>query len=113
MEFTVNRKTWLRGEGDDDSYLLRGSDGKMCCLGFRAMACGHRPEDIVNHGTPFKLEYDACKWGAYVDFVGQANSAACMEAMAVNDDSDIADAERESSLAIILAKLGDTVTFVG
>jgi hypothetical protein len=34
MKLTVDRKTWLRGEGDRVSRLLRPSDGQMCCLGF-------------------------------------------------------------------------------
>ena len=30
---TVDRSK-LRGEGPMDSFLLRATDGKMCCLGF-------------------------------------------------------------------------------
>lgn len=39
----VDRQTWLRGEGPIESYLLRSSDGKMCCLGSVCVAAGLSP----------------------------------------------------------------------
>jgi hypothetical protein len=33
MKFVIDRSKWLRGEGTGDSFLLRPSDGKMCCVG--------------------------------------------------------------------------------
>ena len=46
MKLVIDRATWLRGEGHEQSYLLRECDGKMCCLGFFALACGLHPERI-------------------------------------------------------------------
>jgi hypothetical protein len=76
MEFTVSRATWLRGE--DNSMLLRKdgpndemfrydksliADGKMCYLGFRALACGHTPEDIAGVSAPRGIRnIDLSKW---------------------------------------------------
>lgn len=38
-EFTIDRKTWYRGQGGERSRLLR-QDGQKCCLGFFGEACG-------------------------------------------------------------------------
>ena len=50
--FTINRKKWLRGEGDDDSRLLRSTDNKMCCLGFLGKACGISSACLSGRGMP-------------------------------------------------------------
>lgn len=51
-KLTIDRSKWLRGEGANDSYLLRERDGKMCCLGFWCLMHGLTAEDISNHETP-------------------------------------------------------------
>jgi hypothetical protein len=38
-EFTIKRSLWYRGLGAYHSALLN-PDGKMCCIGFFAKACG-------------------------------------------------------------------------
>lgn len=43
----LNPKTWLRGEGSSNSYLLRRGDGKMCCMGQLALRCGVPAEDLL------------------------------------------------------------------
>jgi hypothetical protein len=50
MKLTIDRKKWLRGTGD--SFLLSPRDGKMCCLGFYALACGLTENDIRDQLTP-------------------------------------------------------------
>ena len=52
MKFEIDRKRWLRGEGPSLSALLRKSDGKMCCLGFKAKALGIADADITDKGHP-------------------------------------------------------------
>ena len=37
-KFTVDRKTWFRGQSSSDSKLLR-EDGQRCCIGFVAQQC--------------------------------------------------------------------------
>lgn len=46
-KLTINRRTWLRGEGSEESYLRRAEDGKMCCLGFAAIQLGKLSEDDI------------------------------------------------------------------
>lgn len=52
MHFTVDRSKWLHGEGAAFSQLLRPSDEKMCCLGFRAIQSGASRSDLLGLGTP-------------------------------------------------------------
>lgn len=51
----IDRQRWLHGEGIEDSYLLRESDGKMCCLGFFCLMEGLTEDDIRNNTTPAKI----------------------------------------------------------
>lgn len=51
LDVTVSRSKWLRGEGSQRSFLLREEDGKMCCMGFAAIAAGLKPEDIKGKKT--------------------------------------------------------------
>ena len=59
-EFTVKRKEWLHGEGSGGSFLLRGSDSKMCCLGFFCVAAGCDPADLAGVQVPHELDGE-CK----------------------------------------------------
>lgn len=52
MKLIIDRSMWLRGEGSDKSKLLRGCDGKMCCLGFYAKALGYKDQDIFEEAEP-------------------------------------------------------------
>jgi len=45
--FKISRKKWLKGEGHIKSYLLRPSDGKMCCVGQVAEQCGLKESRLV------------------------------------------------------------------
>ena len=52
MKFTVNRRTWLRGELN--SFLYRPTDQKSCCLGFLALKCGAVPRSIRYFKNPYQ-----------------------------------------------------------
>lgn len=50
--FTVDRRRWIRGT-PSNTYLLRGSDGMRCCMGFFARACGFTDKQIRDcHAMP-------------------------------------------------------------
>ena len=53
MKLIIDRQNWIRG--GRDSLLRRGSDNKMCCLGFLAKACGFSDNDITGVPTPSHL----------------------------------------------------------
>ena len=52
MKLVIDESKWLRGEGHEHSRLLREKDGKMCCLGFLALACGFSEKEIKGRGGP-------------------------------------------------------------
>lgn len=52
--FIINRKKWYRGK-DSGSMLRRPDDGKKCCLGFYANACGVPSQQITGRYGPEDL----------------------------------------------------------
>lgn len=115
MKLVIDRNRWLRGEASEsypsESYLLRSSDGKMCCLGFLALACGARPEDITNVRTPDQA-LQACSWPA--GLIGSREfEDRCDDLMNSNDESSLRDDVRERIISERMAEIGVEVEFVG
>ncbi len=133
----INRATWRRG-GDDDKELkyrfgrtqLLNEKGFMCCLGFDAVACGVPTVALIDQNEPCELGPDDRVPAEYLESRLEAlreyddddeyyttsfgNVQAVFEAMDLNDDKNIDDAERERRLVPVLKQLGwDDVVFVG
>ena len=127
MKLTIDRATWLRGEGDSESKLLRERDGKMCCLGFYAVACNIPRDRILDTETPALIDEEgdsraawnrADKSGDWLFDSENEPSADCEELMVINDthfnqDNAIRDQEREKAITEIFAKHGVEVSFIG
>lgn len=119
MKFTVNRSRWLRGESGG-SFLLRKADGKMCCLGFLALACGATESDILgsrapsNRGSminwPKEILYSIQGRGAIIN-ESCYDSPECVRLMNTNDSNGTDDATKEASLTKIFQDIGIEVTF--
>jgi hypothetical protein len=65
MKLIIPRDKWLRGEGGDDSYLLREEDQMQCCVGFYLEACGIARDDLVGVRTAQKIPFplpNECRW---------------------------------------------------
>lgn len=111
LKFTVDRKRWLHGEGEQRSCLLR-SDGRMCCLGFACLAAGHTEDEIRDVATPNGLTRrrdGRCLLPNY-------NASQIGDAMEWNDcvpDAEFSDAEREAKITERLAQIGLEVSFEG
>jgi hypothetical protein len=113
--FTVDRSKWIRGQGNEKSYLLL-EDGSMCCLGFYGEACGvdrHRlldrtsPSNILTIGSP--------PWDTILIHVhpqGRVDTAPCIDLMTINDDTSISDDVRELRLTEIFKQIGIEVVFI-
>lgn len=114
---TIERSLWVRGGGRTrylygDAALLN-EKGRMCCLGFDALACGLQQEDILHVEMPADIiskvvtkEYYETRMNVYT------NSAVC-RAQILNDDRNITDEEREAQLIPVLKELGwDEVVFI-
>lgn len=109
MKLVIDRSKWLRGEGSTNSQLRRLSDGKMCCLGFHALACGADKKLITGSTQPLHLcEIRGFKYpsgqtwagtatplGSSVDWLGPYMFSRLTE---INDAANIDDATREAWL---------------
>ena len=111
LEVVIDRKLWYRGKGAGGSRLLT-EEGKMCCLGFDALACGLKAEDILYITSPGSTGYDVPGL-VNVDTYHHDNSKVCGEMMMTNDNEVIADGEREKLLTEMAATIGRKFVFVG
>lgn len=111
---TIVRSKWLRGEGGLVSYLRRPEDGKMCCLGFDALACGFTPAQITGREDPRTLAEVMDVPADYETTRCSPNYRTIFDAMDINDNIEISDSEREERLIPLLKKIGgyDEVCFV-
>jgi hypothetical protein len=109
-KLTIDRALWLHGEGHDVSRLLRETDGKMCCLGFLALACGAKRRDILDEASPQYAK--EVKWpSGLLDADGDADGT--LKLMQDNDDEHLRSDSRERKIRSGLKKLGFEVLFVG
>jgi hypothetical protein len=123
MKFTIDRSEWLRGEGHEKSFLLRESDGKMCCLGIFSLACGLDPERITNVESPEMVPVEddesvASLWekgnpaaGFLFNCAGASNL--CSRLMETNDEVNTVEGDREEEITKLFAQGGVEVEFVG
>jgi len=109
--FAVRRPTWLRGEGGIDSRLLRVSDGRQCCLGQYLTACGVPHDALAEVSSPGEVAGpDVPAWLLNPDGRDSVLAEVLME---VNDDHELSEVARESTLTARFAQAGITVRFVG
>jgi hypothetical protein len=118
-EFTISREKWLRGEGHQVSFLIRGFDKKQCCLGFYLEACGVSSEILRDLRSPQVLFDDGfddefpeeASWllsGDRTPFNSDDGNAL----MVVNDTPDTPGLTREESIAEKFLEHDVLVTFV-
>src|SRR5882724_8027325 len=125
LKLTVKRYQWFRGQPSRQSKLLR-HDGKMCCLGFAALASGYNPSDIREVTTPQSLATNfrtEKPMGVIARLVGPGSydenyyksTDHCGEIMQTNDftidQGVLGDTERECRLSWLFAKIDVEVTF--
>lgn len=129
MKLTIDRARWQRGDPDKGELLT--DNGKMCCLGFLACACGFKEEDIQNQGTPSQVVNDTGEpklarkhkrvWSTMTDEVpegtvdvnGDKTENVEEIFVAINDSEKISARRREALLTKEFAKIGVEVEFVG
>lgn len=119
--FVVDRAKWGRG---NETMLLNGTDGKMCCLGFAALACGYSKDDILDRGRPEDLVVELKEKGVdspnrWFDGLVKPHprgfdlTGIGARIISANDDDRITDHEREAVLRGLFLKLGVEVKFEG
>jgi len=108
ITFTVDVKTWWRGNGRLGS--MRRSDGTMCCLGHRAKALGQSARSMINRGLPSEVKLSRPKrWKGLVN--EGAATQLCCDIAEINDAKDLTDPQRKSRLRQLFQKIGDTIKF--
>lgn len=109
--FTVSRERWLRGEGPNESRLLRGRDNKMCCLGFLAIACGYTEMEIMNVGKPADLALKFHKRPPELVTPAGETTPICRFIMNENDSMGKEDDEREEYLKKMFKEINVEINF--
>jgi hypothetical protein len=113
MELIIDRKIWLRGEGSDDSYLLRNSDNKQCCVGFLCEALGIDRETLKGKKVADRFEVPKWmteRWGPE-KMIGEC-PLDIQVAYETNDSTKLTEAEREARIAEIFARHDIQVKFI-
>ena len=111
MKLKINRKKWIRGEGEIYSYLLRTADYKMCCVGFYLKACGVKSRLLADNSTPTDTPIALPKkahWLVNKD----VNSASADILYAANDNMELSGKTREQRITKEFAKHDVEVEFV-
>lgn len=107
-ELIIDRAVWLRGDRHS-SALLRGSDGKRCCIGITLQQAGMTDEKLRDVQTAHTIKElvglpESCKWMA---------KASILSFYRVNDDDEITGLAREAKLTEMFKGQGIEVRFVG
>ena len=113
MDLVVKRSRWLRGE--EDSYLVRGSDKKMCCLGFLGRQCRVPQKEMLDKGLPDNVDrsYRFPNTIVKTDEYGSTDcTMLCDDIVHTNDTSIISDKQRERKLTQLFKKADIAITFV-
>jgi hypothetical protein len=114
MKLTIDRNTWLRGEGSVVSRLLRKDDGKKCCLGFYMNACGVSDSEIEEVRLPSDLDDipNEAAWLVEKSNIKNLNvpSPIAFDLMQYNDAS--SQFGREEEITKIFKEAGVEVEFV-
>lgn len=107
----IDGETWLRGEGDNGSYLLRGTDYKRCCVGFYCEALCMTDDLIINIETFAGIGDNdlAMKNWAYRSLAPKGDINKIYK---INDDPEITDAQRIKKLKPLFAKHGVKLKFI-
>lgn len=118
-ELIIDRAVWLRGEGNEESFLLRAKDQKMCCVGIYLKGLGVEDERLLDTGMAEDTKVlDTKDIGLVVkDLPDEAkwleDSTTAGELYRTNDAEGIGEEERETTIASLFKEQGVEVRFVG
>lgn len=111
---TIKRSEWGRGpftlSGGGPRRLLN-LEGFKCCLGFFSLACGVPAKEILGASGPDNLKKDDQEKIPQLVFL-EEHTALTIEAVKINDDPFIEEAEREQKLSELFRKKGVKLKFV-
>lgn len=107
-KITIDRTKWLRGK-TVDPYLWDKARDAGCCLGHHLIQVDNLSLECMNEiGEPCELE----KATSITDRDFYYNSDFADDAISINDNSKINDAEREQELIKLFNENGYELTFI-
>lgn len=126
MKLVIDRNIWLRGEGEEASFLLRQDDQKMCCVGIYLEALGvdrgHlNGANAAHHPGLSEMLPKEAMWLVYQDTMHRwmPSDKACRlyaandgEQHSLNDPSFDTEEERENYIRDAFATQGVEVEFI-
>lgn len=111
QEFTIDRKTWLRG--DIKMSLLLNGKGERCCVGFFGQQICHISDRAMRGYSYLRSVLrgiiDTQTMG---EFRRNVDIVALNLIYTVNDDATINDKERERELTRLFTKIGYKPVFI-
>lgn len=119
----IDRKTWLRGadaDGGQNSFLLRSSDGKRCCLGFYgSQIAGKKDEEMMDVQGP-QMCTVGDEWGPLVKVLNLTQPSSlkaeqtlvCCNLIGANDSSSRGESDRERAITEHFRSIGVEVEFI-
>lgn len=109
MKLVIDREKW--GRGPTGGSLLN-EDGKMCCLGFAALSCGFKSDDIRGFLMPRSVKGDAKKNKKIWAILTQSKVDSSPDILAsTNDHCRTTDRQKESAIKKEFKKIGVEVVF--
>jgi hypothetical protein len=123
MKLIIKKSEWLRGEGSTNSYLLRASDQKRCCVGIYCRALGVPDEAIrlrqwiSNRDNELRDQFPDLKWLDDSNFPFKPISTESIydsvtkRTLGEMNDEITPNYDRESAITRVFAKNGVEVTF--
>lgn len=116
MKFTIDRATWRNGGHGVGPTRLLNEMGYQCCLGFVEEQLGLERAQIDGKATPEELDVSnmlarvvALESGG----VMRMRQAIALDAIVLNDATNLSDAEREWRLQSLFQIYGHELEFVG
>lgn len=98
-EFTVDRETW-------GTSTLLGDDGRMCCMGFLAIACGYTAGAIRGKSYPSSLP-------GFSALMPELRKDDELMIARVNDSVQLTRPAKESKLKDLFSRIGIALKFKG
>jgi hypothetical protein len=110
MKLVIDRAKWLRGE---KGYLLRSTDGKRCCVGIYLSSLGVPDDAMCDLGTAYAVHEKVDLLPAEAKWLVTDEDCIACRLYEENDDRALPESSREDSIALLFAKRGVEVEFVG
>ena len=115
MDLVIKRSEWLRGE-KYNSFLIRPSDNKKCCLGFLGLACKVPSKVMIGMSCPESLRYEKQRKKFPALYFRESNPILLRsdigdQIVTINDREDLSDSAREALLIELFKKIDVNVVF--